>query len=269
MKKSSLWFGNSTSSKTKTTTSDSAGSDCNRTKRRKPGHAQQRRSFFEALEDRSLMATLYWDPDLTSAGNNYTTGVGLGGTGSWDTTAGAPQQWVDSNGVRSDWNNAANDSAVFWGTAGTVTLGTGITAASLEFKTTAYTVQSDALTLTGTATIDVDSGRTATISSIISGSAGLTKTDAGTLVLTNVSRDYNGETVISGGTLQADSAAALGNSTLIRFSGSGGAINTLHSANPTFSQGIAIDSGATGQLNAINQFYNLKFNGVVSGDGIL
>src|SRR5688572_899431 len=62
-------------------------------------------------------ATLYWDTDGSTSGNNVTTGANLGGSGIWnaansnwwDTSVGTLQPWTDGN------------DAVFWGTAGAVT----------------------------------------------------------------------------------------------------------------------------------------------------
>ena len=65
--------------------------------RRKIPSAIARRSLrMESLEERQLLAVLYWDPDLNSGNNNYGTGAGLGGAGttSWTTT----NAWADANG---------------------------------------------------------------------------------------------------------------------------------------------------------------------------
>ena len=85
---------------------------------------------------------------------------GSGGTGTWKTTTAL---WF--NGITfQNWNNAALDDAVLGGTAGTVTLGTAITAHSLIFNVTGYTVTSRTLTLGGvTPTISVVTGGSATI----------------------------------------------------------------------------------------------------------
>src|SRR5262245_25514980 len=106
----------------------------------------------QLLEDRLAPATLYWDPALTTAGNDIGTGANLGGRGNWET----PNAWVDAAGTRFTWS-PGND-AVLWGTAGTVTLGTPQSANSVAFKTTGYAVQSSTLTLTAPATISTDAG---------------------------------------------------------------------------------------------------------------
>ncbi len=102
-----------------------------------------------------------------------------------------------------------NKAAVFWGTAGTVTLGAPQSASSLQFKTNGYTVTGSTLTLSGSE-IGVDSGMTATISSTVAGSVGINKTGTGTLVLGNASNTYTGGTTIGAGALRVSSDGSLG-----------------------------------------------------------
>jgi len=105
------------------------------------------------------------------------------GSGPWDTTS---QIWGNASGGPYDqatWSNATPDAAVFEGTAGTVTLGTGITAAGLTFDVDGYTLTSDTLTLAGTPTVTTAAGATATIASVVGGTNGLTTAGDGTLVL--------------------------------------------------------------------------------------
>src|SRR5262249_20098136 len=59
---------------------------------------------------------MYWDNDGVSAGTYVTSGAGMGGSGTWDASS-------------TKWYNASADvawvsgfDAVFWGSAGTVTL---------------------------------------------------------------------------------------------------------------------------------------------------
>ena len=90
--------------------------------------------------------SIYWDTDGSTAGNNASTGANLGGSGIWstadanwwDTSLGTPQVWTDGS------------DAVFWGTAGAVTAST-VSANSLAFKTTGYSVNSGTLTMIGAA----------------------------------------------------------------------------------------------------------------------
>jgi fibronectin-binding autotransporter adhesin len=156
----------------------------------------------------SAHAIVYWDPDTSPGNNNTATGAGLGGSGTW--------------GSATNWFNGANDvawasggDAVFTGTAGTVTLGAPQTAASLSFKTNGYTLTSSTLTAVAPATYAVDANVTATIASTIAGSATMTKTGPGTLVLSNTANTNTADTTgggwrIDGGTLRINADQSLG-----------------------------------------------------------
>lgn len=128
-----------------------------------------------------------------------------GSSGDWDTTT---ANWTGAGTI---WTNTGTDNdAVFGGSAGTVTLTTGISASDLTFNTTGYTVQSNTLTLNGTTpTVSAGAGISASINSIIAGSAGLAKTGTGTVTLGGVNT-YSGGTAVSGGTLKLDLAARSG-----------------------------------------------------------
>lgn len=163
-------------------------------------------AFAAAALTPSLHAdTLTWDSGGASPGNP------LDGSGTWNTSS---LLW--SNGV-SDiaWTNSISNIAVFGnnnGAAGTVTLGEAITAGGLTFDAPgsgAYTVAGSTLTLGGSAMITANAS--ATISSVIAGSAGLTKAGGATLTLSGTNT-YTGGTVISGGTLVAGVNANLGDS---------------------------------------------------------
>jgi autotransporter-associated beta strand protein len=138
-------------------------------------------------------SSLYWDSDGLAANNNLGTGAGLGGNGNWDTAA---SKWY--NGTSNGPWSAGND-AIFCGGAGTATLSAPQSASSLTFKTTGYTVAGSTLTMIGP-TITVDTGVTATISSVVAGSAGLIKNGPGTLNLA-VNNSYTGGTTINEGVL--------------------------------------------------------------------
>lgn len=146
----------------------------------------------------------YWDANATA--------VGSGGGGAWNTTSGF---WSQSNdgvsGPYSAWNNAALDNAIFGGTtAGTVTLGAPITVGGLTFERTGYALNGGTLTLGGALpTITTNAGVTATINSILAGTAGLTKAGAGTLVL-NGANSFTGDVFLNAGGLSLGGDAALG-----------------------------------------------------------
>ena len=81
--------------------------------------------------------TLWWDgPNSAGTGD----GVSDGGSATWDITT---QNWDPGSGLdRVAWNNATNDTAVFGGSGGTVTLGTDITLRGLRFEGTGSTTVS-------------------------------------------------------------------------------------------------------------------------------
>lgn len=86
-------------------------------------------------------ASLNWDPFFSGTATG-------GGTGFWDLSA---FNWY--NGTLVQWNNVTPDSAVFGGTAGTVSLQTNINAAGLTFNTNNYALDLQGFNLTETGTI--------------------------------------------------------------------------------------------------------------------
>ncbi|MEQ1850770.1 MAG: autotransporter-associated beta strand repeat-containing protein [Chthoniobacteraceae bacterium] len=116
------------------------------------------------------------------------------------------------------WPNTVADIAFFTGTPAlpgavtTVTLGAGgVTANGLGFFKDGYLLTGAILTLGGTTpTIEVSLGNTATISSVVAGSSGLTVTGGGALRLTNASNSYTGDTIIRDGIVIINNNAALG-----------------------------------------------------------
>ncbi len=163
---------------------------------------------------------------------------GGGGTGTWNTST---ARWFNGSTFQ-NWSNAALDDAVFGGTAGTVTLGTAITAHSLIFNVTGYTVTGNTLTLGGvTPTISVVPAGSAAIDSTIAGTAGLTETGGGTLILTR-NNNYTGLTTIGAGTLQL---------------GDGGIRGSI--------QDDVLNNGVL----SINRSNNLTYAGAISGTGAL
>jgi len=74
-------------------------------------------------------ADLYWSANGTTQG----------GAGTWNTS---DTRWGSSAGgpFGATWNNGNTVTAIFGGTAGTVTLGVSITNGGLQFNTTGYTI---------------------------------------------------------------------------------------------------------------------------------
>src|SRR4249919_1623904 len=143
--------------------------------------------------------SIFWDGNDTTANADGGNGTWQEGGTNWDSAASA--------GANTAWNGALPNDAVFGGTAGTVTIApAGVTAHNLTFNTTGYTVSGGTLTLGGsTPTISVTGS--ATVSSVVAGTAGLAKDGAGTLALSGT--DAFDTTRIDGGTLAVDAGATL------------------------------------------------------------
>ena len=146
----------------------------------------------------------YWDGDAAGNANNS---VIDGGNGVWNATA---TNWTTADGSANGAYNPNPGTVTFAGTGGTVTVDDSLGAISvtgMNFTVDGYHIVGDAIGLSGdTATFSVGNGGegdasiTATIDSVLTGSSGLAKTGAGTLVLNGVNT-YTGGTTISAGTL--------------------------------------------------------------------
>jgi fibronectin-binding autotransporter adhesin len=144
-------------------------------------------------------------------------------SGTWANTAGGTWgtagNWVDSIEA-SGSDNTAYFNTLDLTADTTVTLDSTRTIGNLVFGDTdtssaaSWTLTGSNLTLAGTTppTITVNAlgtAKTATISATVAGSAGLTKSGDGTLILTGTS-SYSGTTTISGGTLQIGNGGTTG-----------------------------------------------------------
>ncbi len=145
----------------------------------------------------------YWDTNGATAGT--------GGNGSWTAVSTNWNTLADGTGAVQPL--AVGAKAVFSGTAGTVTIGANAVAdGQISFRSTGFVLSGGTLAL-GNSRIEVlNDTDTATISATLSGSVGLTKVGAGTLVLSG-SNTYTGKTTVSIGTLQIATDAALGATT--------------------------------------------------------
>jgi fibronectin-binding autotransporter adhesin len=157
-------------------------------------------------------STLYWDTDGSTEGNTASTGANLGGSGIWSSAN--ANWWQTGLGTAQVWTDGSD--AVFWGTAGAVTA-SAVSASSLAFKTTGYSINSGTLTMIGAASgFTVDPGVTATINSTIAGTNTLWKLGAGLLILANPANINTANTAAGGwrleggGTLRLIADASLG-----------------------------------------------------------
>jgi len=231
--------------------------------------------FFHAV-----MITMLALPLSTQAANRWWDGANTGGTGdgasaggtaAWDTST---LNWDQGNTLsRVAWVNGNNDTAIFGGTAGAVSLGTGITVGGLQFDTAAYIIQNNTLTFGTTASLVAN--QNATISSILAGSAAITKSGAGTLTFSGTNT-YTGGTTISAGTLQAGSTGAFNNtSALIMSSGSGTldlngynarfTASTLSSATATIIDNASGSGTSTAALGIVGSGYETSSSLIKDG----
>lgn len=182
------------------------------------------------LVDISGQTLNFWDGNAGPKSND----VVNGGDGTW--RAAGDDNWTGADGAL----NAAfsNGSfAIFAGTSGLVTVDNTngqVQAAGMQFATSGYVVQGQAIQLIGPqSTIRVGDGTLAGAAYIaglyanLTGATQLVKADLGTLVLAGTN-SYTGGTAIKGGTLQVSADANLGD-------GSGG---------------LSMDDGATLQTTA-------------------
>lgn len=196
-------------------------------------------------------ADRHWDANGTS--------IGSGGSGDWSLSAPA---WSPGNdgvsGPYAAWNNAALDNAIFGGTAGTVTLGSPITVNRLTFNSSGYTLTGGTLTLAGaTPTIStVGSTNIVSIYSTLAGSAGLTKSLAGTLRLFGANT-FTGDIHLNAGNLNVDVDAALG--------AAGNRIYTAAGA----SVGLTIGGAGTGRTISIGDGGALYLQGSGGGSALV
>lgn len=184
---------------------------------------------------------------LTWAGS--TTGLSTGIDNVWDTNV--TNNWSD--GVSNlTWPalGALDDSAVFGGTSGAVTVAaSGVTANGLTFTTSGYALSGGTLTLNGTTpTINNGTGINATISSVMAGVDGVTKSGSGILTISGTNT-YTGNTVISAGTVVVQNNAAFG----------------ANANNISVNSGAALDLGGAMAVNGLNQGTRVF---TISGTGV-
>ncbi|UPG89524.1 autotransporter domain-containing protein [Luteibacter aegosomaticola] len=208
----------------------------------------------------------YWNAD----GLASSTHAG-GGTGTWSNTA---QVFSDAEGNITSSMNPAPGFAIFGGAAGTVTVDgtdTPVAATGMQFLTDGYTLKGDDLQLVAAdglaPTIRVGDGTsngaaiTATIENNLTGTDGLRKTDAGTLVLSG-QNTFTGGVVVNGGTLQVGDDSNLGDaSNSVTLAG-----GTLHATNSVLTQRDFKLGEGDGTLDVD---FGYTIGGTVSGTGAL
>jgi len=169
------------------------------------------------LVNRAGLSLNFWDGGDST---KYNDGQVAGGSGTW--RAGSPQPsqdgWTDMDGkLNANW--AQSQFAVFGGKAGTVTVdgaGGPVRIAGAQFAVDGYTVQGDGITLdNANSVIRVGDGTAAganmvaTMNVALSGTGGISKEDAGRLILGGANT-YTGGTTVKGGVLQGSATSLQG-----------------------------------------------------------
>ncbi len=210
----------------------------------------------------SAQSTRYWDGGTADIVTNGDT-ASSGGDGTWNTTL---LNWDAGASPHVAWVNTNNDIAIFGGTAGTVTLGSNITASILQFDTTGYTIGgSSDLTFAGaTRQVNTSTGVSATISARIVGGNTFTKVGTGTLTLSGNNTLSGGVSLgvgsgTNGGITIAASNTAFGTGTLTLNQTTGGdTILRSDGTNRTFGNSISqagsftLGGSSTGNLTFTN-----------------
>ena len=226
-------------------------------------------------------ANLYFDANGSTAGT--------GGTGTWDGTT-ADRFTNSANDTFLRWVDSltgSNHTAVFGGTAGTVTVSGTVSPTNLQFATDGYQLNGGTIAFFGSASsITTDSGVSASISSVLSGSGTLTKAGTGSLTLSG-SNSYTGTVAITQGELQFGAANTLANTVSLTLNGgtlSTGAVTgfsqtlagltfasstdlSLGSGSHTLTFGTLTDSSSSGDVLSIFGWSSSEGNIVFTGIG--
>lgn len=202
----------------------------------------------------------YWD-NSTSSGYQISNGT-WGSNNYWSTDGTALVAWP-----------GAGKSATFAGSDGTWTITVNGTqnVDSIAFLNNGYTISGGtALNFSTKPGVFVDASKYATISTVISGSPGVSKYGAGTLTLSG-SNTYTGNTVINAGTLVANSNTALGNTSGTTILSGGSTPTVLQLGNVTITnETVTLNSDSV--TSAISQIYvpastTATFNGPINFAG--
>jgi autotransporter-associated beta strand protein len=193
-------------------------------------------------------ATVYWDLNADSTGAGGATPAGA-----WNASSTFWNPLADGTGTVAAWT--AGDIAVF--SAGsdatgafTISVDGTQSIGGLRFEEGQVTLAGGTLAVAADSELFVAEGLVATVSSLFSGNARLTKTGAGTMVLSGESTGYTGALVVSEGTLRAvgPNTRALGAGTLQM---NGGTLHLMNAGNITFGRNTTLNASSTIIADAI------------------
>ena len=204
--------------------------------------------------------TMFWDGGTTDIGTNGN-GISNGGPGTWNSSL---LNWDVGSSSHVAWANANNDTAVFGGTAGVITLGNPITVGGLAF-TAADILTNNTLTFGSSGSIS--NSATVTIFSVLAGPNAITKAGSGTLTLSGTNT-YSGGTFLNGGTFYIGNPVCFGTGP-VTFTGAT-TLNPMYNASGTvLTNAYAVNSGVVATFNHPSAYFFFKMSGPLSGNGTL
>lgn len=196
-----------------------------------------------------------------------------GGSGTWSASS---STWTDGQGSFTGPMAPQPGFAIFGGAPGTVTADASAGALSvtgMQFLSDGYRLTGDAVDLVGSPggapTLRVgdgsqsSAGYVATIDNVLTGTQGLNKADAGTLVLGGLNT-YRGTTTISGGVLAVSDDRNLGdaaNGVQLQ----GGALRITGTADASTDRALMLVS--SGGIDIADAAQHFAWNGAISGTG--
>jgi fibronectin-binding autotransporter adhesin len=201
---------------------------------------------------------VYWNGSTTSP-----TGALVGGDGIWSQAGGNFTRLAGD--VSGPWAGDGN-LAVFGGTGGEVVIAAGevLSPAGMNFLTDGYVIQAgdsaSQLALSGPTSIVTETGATASIRAVISGTGSLTKTGQGALVLSGANT-YTGDTTVLQGTLANKNVIAGNVLSLATFINGGTVSGSLTVAGGT---AINLESGSVAGLTTIDPSGELANEGTLA-----
>lgn len=211
---------------------------------------------------------VWWDTNGNSSGASS----GTTAPGTWQQNSGNMWSTSSSGGSTGTWQNKSGSNGIANFAAGTNATGSYTVTVSgtingvrgLVFEEGTVTLGgTGTLTLSSTPTINTNANN-ATISAILGGSTGFTKSGSGTLTLSGANT-YTGTTTVSGGTVNIRNATSLGSGSAVVNSGAtleiqGGAV--------TASNAVTLAGGTlrnvSGDVNWFNGNITLTANSTVN-----